>query len=305
MPSKVAYSATVITPIKINLALHVTGERPDGYHLLDSLVCFSFEGDVLHYRASKTNKFSICGPQTGALNAGSDNLVERARDLLNKNFPSQSKPCELTLEKKLPVASGIGGGSGDAASVFWLLEREWAIQTDDETWFKLALSLGADVPMCLSAFYNQKPLRVTGIGEKLQSLDHVCSLPMVLVNHGQSISTPQIFKLLGLKKSAELDIDWSKLNTVHALVEELEKTHNDLYEPALHLAPELAQVLAVLEKSGALLARMSGSGATCFGIYENKMAADEAAGKISAQNPQWFVKAVETTNGTQKLIRKA
>lgn len=300
MPSKVAYFATVITPIKINLALHVIGERPDGYHLLDSLVCFSFDGDILHYRSSKTNKFSIFGPQTAGLTAGSDNLVEQARDLLDKNFPFQSKPCELILEKKLPVASGIGGGSGDAAGVFQLLEREWTIKSSDDIWFKLALSLGADVPMCLSALQNQKPLRVTGIGEKLQPLDHVCCLPMVLVNHGQSISTPQIFKLLGRKKSTGLDIDLSKLNTVDSLAKELEKTHNDLYEPARHLAPELDEVLAVLKKSGALLARMSGSGATCFGIYENMIAADEAARKIAAQQPHWFVKAVETTNGMQK-----
>lgn len=300
MPSKVAYSATVITPIKINLALHIIGERQDGYHLLDSLVCFSFEGDVLHYRSSKTNRFSIFGPQSAGLAAGSNNLVEQARDLVDKNFPSQSKPCELTLEKKLPVASGIGGGSGDAAGVFRLLEREWAIKAGNDTWFKLALLLGADVPMCLSALQNQKPLRVTGIGEKLQPLDHVCCLPMVLVNHGQSISTPQIFKLLGRQKSAGLDIDLSKSNTINTLVKELEKTHNDLYEPALQLAPELDEVLDVLKKTGALLARMSGSGATCFGIYENMKAAEEAARKILAQKPHWFVKAVETTNGMQK-----
>lgn len=300
MPSKVAYCATVITPIKINLALHIIGERSDGYHLLDSLVCFSLDGDVLQYRASEENRFSIFGPQRAGLTCASDNLVEQARDIVSKNFFSQSKPCELTLEKKLPVASGVGGGSGDAAGVFQLLKREWAIKADDDKWFRLALSLGADVPMCLSALRNQKPLRVSGIGEKLQPLDHVCCLPMVLVNHGQSISTAQIFKLLGRKKSAGLDIDLSKLNVVHLLVKELEKTHNDLYDPALRLVPELDEVLAVLRNSGALLARMSGSGATCFGIYENMIVAKEAAIKIAAQKPHWFVKAVETTNGIQK-----
>lgn len=300
MTSGVAFSAAIVTPIKINLALHIVGERHDGYHLLDSLVCFSFEGDILHYAPSQTNKFSISGAGAKGLAADCHNLVVKARDLLSQKFPARAKSCFFELEKKLPVASGIGGGSGDAAAVFHLLKDQWAIEEKDEEWFKLALSLGADVPMCLSAFQNQKSLKVSGIGEKLQILENVCSLPMVLVNHGQSISTPQIFKMLGKKTSTPLDIDYAKLNNVHSLVDELKKTHNDLYEPAVKIAPELDNVLEKLEETGALLARMSGSGATCFGIYENIGVARNGATKIKAQKPHWFVKAVETTAGTKK-----
>ena len=294
MPSKVAKSATIVTPIKINLALHVVGERNDGYHLLDSLVCFSFEGDVLFYKPAKTNSFSIVGPRSVALSANADNLVSRARDLFVKNFPLKSEPCQLILEKNLPVASGIGGGSGDAAGVFALLKQQWQIEASDQELFEIGLTLGADVPMCLSAFLNRRSLRVSGIGEKLQPVD-CCKIPMVLVNHGQSISTPEIFKLLGNRKSAALDIDVANLSNLRSLVNELKKTHNDLYECARSLAPELDDVLEILDGNGALLSRMSGSGATCFGIYENIKKAEEAASKIKSQKPDWFVKAVETT----------
>lgn len=294
MPSEVAKSATIVTPIKINLALHIVGERSDGYHLLDSLVCFSFEGDVLSYKPAKTNSFSIVGPRSVALSADADNLVSRARDLFVKNFPLKSEPCQLILEKNLPVASGIGGGSGDAAGVFALLKQQWQIEASDQELFEIGLTLGADVPMCLSAFLNRRSLRVSGIGEKLQPVD-CCKIPMVLVNHGQSISTPEIFKLLGNRKSAALDIDVANLSNLHSLVNELKKTHNDLYECARSLAPELDDVLEILDGNGALLSRMSGSGATCFGIYENIKKAEEAASKIKSQKPDWFVKAVETT----------
>ena len=294
MPFKVAKSATIVTPIKINLALHIVGERNDGYHLLDSSVCFSFEGDVLSYKPAKINSFSIIGPQSVALTVDADNLVSRARDIFVKTFPSKSEPCQLILEKNLPVASGIGGGSGDAAAVFALLKRQWQIEASDQELFELGLTLGADVPMCLSAFLNRQSLRVSGIGEKLQPVE-CCRIPMVLVNHRQAISTPEIFKLLGNRKSAALDIDVSNLSNLHSLVNELKKTHNDLYECARLLAPELDDVLGILDRKGALLSRMSGSGATCFGIYENIKRAEEAAKKIKSQKPDWFVKAVETT----------
>ena len=124
MPFKVAKSATIVTPIKINLALHVVGERNDGYHLLDSLVCFSFEGDVLSYKTAKTNSFSIVGSQSVALPADANNLVSRARDVFVKKFPSKSEPCQLILEKNLPVASGIGGGSCYDAPEISLLKNQ-------------------------------------------------------------------------------------------------------------------------------------------------------------------------------------
>ncbi|OLY48017.1 4-(cytidine 5'-diphospho)-2-C-methyl-D-erythritol kinase [Bartonella apis] len=294
MPFKVAKSATIVTPIKINLALHVVGERNDGYHLLDSLVCFSFEGDVLSYKTAKTNSFSIVGSQSVALPADANNLVSRARDLFVKKFPLKAEPCQLILEKNLPVASGIGGGSGDAAGVFALLKQQWKIEASDQELFELGLTLGADVPMCLSAFFNRRSLRVSGIGEKLQPVD-CCRIPMVLVNHGQSISTPEIFKLLGNKKSLPLDINFAKLANLHSLVNELKKTHNDLYECARSLTPELDDVLEIFDENGALLSRMSGSGATCFGIFDNIKRAEEVARKIKSQKPDWFVKAVETT----------
>lgn len=290
-----SYNAIITTPIKINLALHVVGQRHDGYHLLDSLVYFSFQGDNLHYYASeKENSFSLRGSYAKGLSNGSVNLVERARDLLAQTFPSNAHFCHLELEKKLPVASGIGGGSGDAAGAFELLRRNWDIECSDSEWMKLALSLGADVPMCVSALRHHRPLRVTGIGEQLEILDNACSLPLVLINHGQEIPTPEIFRRLTKKTGSSLDFDNSALQTLPTLLAALENTRNDLYEPALAFAPELANVLSVLQKSGALFSRMSGSGATCFGIYENKQMADIAAANIKAQKPHWFVKSVET-----------
>lgn len=286
--------AQLTTPIKINLALHVVGKRNDGYHLLDSLVYFSFEGDVLHYQSSQENQFSVTGSYAKELTNTPNNLVERARQFMAGRYPNNVKPCHLVLDKLLPIASGVGGGSGDAAATIELLRREWAVECNDDDLLKSVVSIGADLPMCLAALLYKKPLRATGIGETLEIIEDACSVPMVLINHGQEISTPEIFKRLSHTNGQPISIDYSALKTVQSLVSVLENTRNDLYEPAHALAPELANVLKTLQHSGALFARMSGSGATCFGIYANKQDADEAAKNIKSFQPDWFVKSVET-----------
>lgn len=295
----------LVTPIKINLALHVVGQRPDGYHLLESLVYFSLDGDVLTYLPAQTDGFEIDGPYASGLSADADNLVTQARRLLALKFPEKARPCLLKLTKNLPIASGVGGGSGDAAGVLQLLGQQWKIDCAQSTWMEMALTLGADVPMCLSALRSHTPLFVQGVGERLGRLNDASSIALVLVNHGQQISTPEIFKTLPRKDNPALDLLPMKLDSVDHLIQSLHNTRNDLYQPALTIAPELANVLASLNRHHALFSRMSGSGATCFGIYADIYSAKSAAAAIHAEQPHWFVKAVETVGSRPKSSKEA
>ena len=277
-------------PAKINLALHVTGQREDGYHLLDMLVTFTEAGDVISIGDADIDRFSISGSFAGELHNSdpAHNLVLRARDLLREELLNNGKatpPVSIHLEKNLPVASGIGGGSADAAATLRGLVRHWKTDIDSDSVSEIALKLGADVPMCLAS----QPLIARGIGEDIKLLPEFPQLSLVLVNPSQGVSTPAIFRLLDNKNNAPLPAfgaaDWLKFSN---------QLRNDLQTPAIKLLPEIETILAQLEASGAQFVRMSGSGATCFGVFANSTQAQAAAARLREQHPGWYVQETTT-----------
>lgn len=275
-------------PAKINLALHVTGRRADGYHLLESLAVFTRFGDRVSASAGRVDSFSISGPTAGAVPGDGGNLVLQARDRLrgDRKFP----PVALTLEKNLPAAAGVGGGSSDAAAALKALARHWGIETDSALMTQVARDLGADVPMCLAA----RPLIARGIGHDIEPLERFPALSLVLVNPGVAVSTPDVFRALSSRANPPLTPlpDEPEFDAVIAW---LAATRNDLETPAMKIVPAIADALAALRRSGAAFARMSGSGATCFGIFETDGRARQAAAAISASKPSWFVTPTRTT----------
>ena len=274
-------------PAKINLALHVTGQRQDGYHLIESLVVFSRYGDRVTVAAAKEDSFSVAGPFAAQLPLDAGNLVMRARDALRKTDESdRTTPVAILLEKKLPVASGIGGGSSDAAATLRALARHWNIKGDLS---ELALRLGADVPMCLVG----RSLVASGIGEILKPVAAFPQLHLVLVNPGVNIATPDVFRALPNRRNPPLPPLPANCD-VTGMIKWLGRTRNDLEVPAQTFAPTIGDALKALSGAGALLARMSGSGATCFGLFETEVAAGRAAGKIKDMEPGWFVVATSS-----------
>ncbi|MBO6949658.1 MAG: 4-(cytidine 5'-diphospho)-2-C-methyl-D-erythritol kinase [Rhodospirillales bacterium] len=276
-------------PAKLNFYLHVTGKRDDGYHLLDSLVVFAGIGDRIEAEAADEITLDYQGPFADLLPAPEQNLVMRAAKELAAIFDIRTG-AKLTLNKSLPVASGIGGGSADAAAALRLLIRLWRLPPDDPRISKLALSLGADVPVCLMS----RPAVMRGVGEEITLLKAFPELPIVLVNPGVEVSTPAVFK----KRDGDFSdaVDWpSEMRESDAVIEHLTKTHNDLETPAGRIAPEIADVLKALDQAdGARMARMSGSGATCFGVFERIEMAEAAAAQIADTHHNWWVAAART-----------
>ncbi|MGC4026981.1 MAG: 4-(cytidine 5'-diphospho)-2-C-methyl-D-erythritol kinase [Mesorhizobium sp.] len=267
-------------PAKINLALHVTGKRPDGYHLLESLVVFTRLGDRLT-AAPGDDGFEISGPFGDELIADDSNLVIKARNV----FPARPS-VKLLLEKNLPLASGIGGGSSDAAATLRALARMSGFEGD---LFGIGAKLGADVPMCLAA----KPLIAKGVGEKLVPVSGMPQFAIVLVNPGVHVATPEVFRGLVSTENAPLSALPDRLD-LPTLVEWLRESRNDLQATAEKLAPAIAETMAALKSTAPAFARMSGSGATCFGIYESASLAENAARTIQTHQPGWFVAATST-----------
>lgn len=264
-------------PAKVNLCLHVTGQRPDGYHLLDSLVVFVDVGDVIEVRAAPDVSLRVIGPQARGLPVGEDNLVLRAARAF-----SGSAGAEITLTKNLPAASGIGGGSADAAATLRALARLWAMPLPDAD---SVLRLGADVPACLAG----RPLRMQGIGERLQPLPDLPAAHLVLVNPGVAVATPAVFKALPSKNNPPLP-EVPGFASAFDMAQWLAAQRNDLEAPAMALAPVIGAVKQELAAApGCLLARMSGSGATCFGLFADPTQAQTARAAISAAQPGWWV----------------
>ncbi|MCO5731113.1 4-(cytidine 5'-diphospho)-2-C-methyl-D-erythritol kinase [Rhizobium sp. SSA_523] len=265
---------------KINLALHVTGRRADGYHLLDSLVTFVDCSDDLVFSPAATDRLAITGPFGPDLKADAGNLVIRARDLLRRAAEAQgiaAPPVDILLVKNLPIASGIGGGSADAAATLRGLMRLWAFSPPEAELAEMALSLGADLPMCLAG----RPLLARGIGEAITPVA-MPSLGLVLLNPLVGVSTPDIFRSLTRRDNPPLP-PLPETQAPQAWLDYLRRQRNDLEAPARSLVPEIDSLLEALVESGAQVARMSGSGASCFGLYESGDAARAAAGRISAQ----------------------
>lgn len=272
-------------PAKVNLGLRVTGKRSDGYHLLDSLVVFASIGDVVALRPSHAEESLLCvrGQFATALSGDpADNLVLQAATAFREAFGGPA--VDIILWKHLPVAAGIGGGSADAAAVLRLLQ--YGAQISKAALMDLALSLGADMPMCLA----NAPARIGGIGEELTFLDGIPRVHAVLCNPGVPCSTPAVFKARTGDFSARADMPEGPLDNTH-LAAVTNTFGNDLTAPAIQCAPTIGDCLHALAHTNDVLTHgMSGSGATCFALFETKIAAREAAKTLANAHPDWWVR---------------
>lgn len=268
---------------KINLALHVRGRRVDGYHTLESLFVFAAHGDVLSAELAHDLSLTIRGPFAHGLEADADNLVLRAAKALRDRTRIE-QGARLILDKRLPVASGIGGGSADAAATLRLLVRLWTVTIDESDLLALALSLGSDVPACLAS----RTRIVGGRGEELCDVhgEGLTGKPMLLVNPRVPLSTGQVF--------ARWDgVDRGALEA-HDLAALIARGRNDLEPAAIALSPAIADVLAALRaQPGAETVRMSGSGATCFALFVDGETRDQARDALTSARPDWWIMASE------------
>lgn len=284
-------------PAKINLALHVTGRRDDGYHRIETIAVFADIGDRIGISAAETDRFLIEGPEAAAL-AGeppSQNLVVRARDLMRDVLNEHgipAPPAAIVLDKHLPAGSGIGGGSADAAATVAGLMLHWQADAAAQAIRERAMSLGADVPMCLAS----RPLIASGAGEEIRPLSGMPSLALVLANPRRHVSTPAVFAALEKRDNPALPADGTAgLRSAGDWAAWLSRnTRNDLQAPSARLTPEIEECLAALDATAPLLARMSGSGATCYGIYDDMGAARAAAKDLLHRRPDWWITATET-----------
>ena len=266
---------------KVNAALHVRARRDDGYHALESLFVFAAHGDriVASENEDGAIDLTIDGPFGEGLDAGSSNLVMRAARAL-RSYLGTERGAALRLTKRLPVASGIGGGSADAAATLRLLMRLWDARIDRDELAALALDLGSDVPACLDSVTQM----VTGRGEGLKrhSVDGLEGMPMLLVNPGVGVSTAAVFAGWDGQDRGALDA-----GSLHALIE---RGRNDLEAPARAVAPVIGDVLAAFGgMEGVRLARMSGSGATCFALFDDPARMVAAAAGLRRVRPNWWV----------------
>ena len=286
---------SVLAPAKVNLSLHVTGRRADGYHLLDTLVAFAPFGDSVGLTAAEDLTLAVDGPEASGVPTDRSNLVMRAASALCAAMGAPEQGA-LHLTKCLPPASGIGGGSSDAAAALrammalhgWRAEvgAGGVLLLGDDKSLNLA-ALGADVPMCFDA----GPARVRGIGEDVAAVS-LPALPALLVNPRVEVSTPQIFKALATKDNPPMPADIPAFEGVAECIDWLASQRNDLEAPARALAPEIGEVLAALRTlDGCRLARMSGSGATCFALFESLPEAEAALAAIQSSHPDWWAAA--------------
>lgn len=274
MPSRLA-------PAKINLTLHVTGQRADGYHRLDSLVVFARAGDRLTLSAGQGVTLDVAGPMAGALAGEGDNLVLRAARLIG------ARHAALLLDKRLPVASGMGGGSSDAAAALHLLAQVQGLALPDTA---ALMGLGADLPVCMAA---PVPARMRGLGEQVEPVPGLPALWLLLVNPGQGLSTPAVFKALTSRDNPPMPETLPHWRDSADLCAWLAGMRNDLQAPAQALMPQIGVLLDdIAAQPGCRLARMTGSGATCFGIFDTEPALHTAAAALEA--PGRFVLATQT-----------
>lgn len=269
---------------KLNLTLHVTGQRPDGYHLLDSLVVFAELADELHLSPAASGPvLDIRGAGAEALRAEPDNLVLRAARLMG------AETVQFTLDKHLPVAAGMGGGSSDAAMALHMLAAQSGAAVPETS---ALMQLGADLPVCMHA---PNPCRMQGLGEQVERVQSIPPLWLLIVNPGAGLSTPTVFKALTQKENAPMPAALPSFASAADLCAWLATQRNDLEAPAGALMPVIPQILTVIAaQSGCRLARMTGSGATCFGVFETQASRDAAQAAIARHNPDWFVAATRS-----------
>ena len=273
-------------PAKVNLTLHVTGQRENGYHLLDSLVVFCGIGDRVTADIAPTLELKIVGPQAAALAVCNDNLVLRAARAFETRLGAN-----LTLNKHLPVASGIGGGSANAAATLRALTRLWDLPLPGAA---AVLSIGADVPVCLKA----KAARMRGIGDVVDLIAALPAMHIVLANPNVEVPTPAVFAALLNKANPAMPDTLPHWPDAPEFANWLAAQRNDLQEPACKIAPVITDVLGALARQpGALISRMSGSGATCFALFANAQAAEMAGVAIGKANAGWWVASGPVLHG--------
>jgi 4-diphosphocytidyl-2-C-methyl-D-erythritol kinase len=275
-------------PAKINLFLHVGAKRADGFHALQSLVAFTEAGDELTFAPALDLSLKIGGPFAAALAPEADNLVLKAGRALQAHTGSE-RGAAIVLSKNLPVASGIGGGSADCAATLRGLAQLWELQLPQETLCEIAATLGSDVPVCVAS----TPQWMEGRGEILTPLQGVPALPVVLVNPGVGVPTGKVFAALETRRGVALPLP-PKFKNADALIAYLKTTANDLEAPARKIAPAIGDVLDLLAaQKDVLLARMSGSGATCFALFASEDAAQTAAHAIAQAHRRWWAVATK------------
>lgn len=270
--------AKAFAAAKLNLILHVTGQRSDGYHLLDSYVAMADIGDRITVSPADELSLNCTGPFAPDISSGPDNLVMRAAHLFDI-----SKGAHIQLEKNLPASSGIGGGSSDAAATIRALSQLWSQPVPA---LSKLLQLGADIPVCMSSQLT----RMRGIGDQLEMLGPPPQFPIILVNPRQGVSTPAVFNALASKQNPPVLEAMPDPRNREAWLLWLSKQRNDLEVPAQNLVPVIRDVLAALRAApGVALARMSGSGATCFALMQNDAARDALAAKLRQTHPDWWI----------------
>ncbi|WP_026381131.1 4-(cytidine 5'-diphospho)-2-C-methyl-D-erythritol kinase [Afifella pfennigii] len=277
---------------KINLALHVTGRRADGYHLLDTLAVFTGlgegMGDALRFVSADELSLHVTGRFGAEIPRGPDNLVLRAARALAERCPDRPiRGADIFLDKELPAGAGIGGGSCDAAATLLALNDLWHCRLDMKSLVEIGAGLGADVPMGLFA----SALRARGIGEEISLLPFLPALPVVLVWPGRPVSTAKVFAALCRHDGDPVPPVPERLADPAAVTAYLGATRNDLQDAAIATEPAIEQALQALAQTPALMVRMSGSGSTCFGIYDDAQTAETAAEALAEAHPEWWVRA--------------
>ena len=277
---------------KLNLFLEVTGRRRDGYHELDSLIVFAGTGDRLAFFPAKDLTLEITGPHGAALSAGGDNLVMAAARAL-REAAGETPGARIVLDKQIPVAAGVGGGSADAAAALDGLNQLWHLKLGEARLRDLGIVLGADVPVCLFG----RPALVRGSGEIIRRAPPLPPAWLVMANPGIALATRSVFEARSDAFSEPRD--WpADIGTLSDLVVALEQRRNDLESPARSLVPEIDRVLAALAQlPGARLTRMSGSGATCFAMFTTADEARRGADILSRREPGWWVAAAPLLHG--------
>lgn len=264
-----------LAPAKVNLTLHVTGQRPDGYHLLDSLVLFADLGDRLRVEEGPGLRLAVKGPLAAGVPTDDSNSILRAARFLGAD------DLQFTLTKALPSAAGIGGGTSDAAAALRAVAELRGLELPEDV-----SPLGADVPVCLLA----RAARMQGVGEKVTPVEGLPEIFAVLANPGVAVSTPAVFGRLATKANPPMPADLPAFATARELAEWLAAQRNDLEGPAIAEQPVIAEVLKELSAlPGQLLSRMSGSGATCFALFEARAEAEAAAKALQRDHPEWWV----------------
>ena len=280
--------SSAFAPAKINLALHVTGCRPDGYHEIDTLVMFADVGDVLTADADDILLLEVSGQFSGQVPRGTDNLVLAAAEAL-RSRTGATFGARLRLTKNLPAGAGIGGGSSDAAAALTLLNRIWKAGLDLPGLMEIGRAIGADVPMCMHA----QSLRALGTGDLIRPWPNAPAVPIVIVWPARPVSTASVFAAIASSDNPPIpDRQVATVATLDELVALLACTRNDLTEAACAIEPSIGDVLATLRsRENCLISRMSGSGSACIGIFPNEADAESTASEIAAAYPDWWVKA--------------